>query len=84
MTPGLTLFSLWAVVDVVVLGARFEASRGALDGGLRGGCCGGLLNSALILSPCIAFNGDTVNKSATNASKFTGQLTTKAKLHSIQ
>lgn len=82
MTGRLTLFSFRAVVNVVVLGVRVGASRGTLDGGLRGGCCGGLANSALILSPCIAFNGDTVNKSATNTSRIAIQLTTETKLHS--
>ena len=69
---------------MVVLGAGVGACRGTLDGGSRGGCCGGLANSALILSPCIAFNGDTVEKSATNASEIAGLLTTEPKLHSTK
>ena len=66
----------------MVLSVPLGASRGTLDGELRGFCCAGLANNALILSPSIAFNGDTVNKSATKSAKNAGQLTTESKFHS--
>ena len=56
----------------MVLGVRVWASRGTLEGELRG-----LSNNALIRSPAMAFNGDTVNKSATKSLKNAGQLTTE-------
>ena len=69
ITERPTLFSLWVAGEVVGLVVRVWASRGTLEGELRGLCGAGLANNALILSPSIAFNGDTVNKSATKILK---------------